>query len=894
MNSELLALLLQTTAADALIHLTRQHGLTIGTIQLLKDRMERLQASELAEAMRIAQLAYRLSLLMPAPAPSLGRWTLANALLYMDRYHEATQLYQQARAEYLAAGYTHEAARVSVGYVFTLAYTGEPERALALAATVEPQLAVASQTDASDLQRLGSLLMNVGVVHEMLGHYEEALAVYDRLMPIATQLDDQHMLGQVTHNQAYALVQIGALDEALPVYGQAEILFRAVDARVDLARLYTNQASLLARLGRYPAAKETQAKAGALLHELEDTDQQRAWLNIFQAWVALESGAPLEATTLTALATSQRAFAAHGPIFAEGLTWIMLGRCYLQDQNWANAGAAFAQAHQLAQQSADRTLAYRALHGLGQLAERQAQPEQAIQFYTTAIQQIEAMRQELHVETFRADFLADKLVAYQDLTRLHVHAGQLGAAFQVIERAKSRLLTEKLAFRLGIEAARLVDVDDAQIRTLTRQLQVTLQALESLYRQAQLAKFHDPSASTEPAQDNTGATIAQLEQQVQTLTRTIQRQQPLFSPFATGEPTPLAQIQAHLHDETLLYYYILHGEVWAFVINRLGIQANLPLGPLAAIETAHKALSTAIERMLALVVQFGPERTHRYLPGLLADANRQLHTLYQHLFQPLAHYVNPNAPLLITPDGPLHTLPFHALYDGQQYLIEQHAISLTPSASVLDFCMQPAGPAIQSILLFGYANEALASITMELQTLELLLPQADLCTGSAATTEHFLSHAANYAILHLATHAQFRIDDPMLSSLALADRRLTLAEIARLQLNADLVVLSGCETGRGQLRGGDLLSLAGGFLGAGVRSLLVSLWRVEDNVAALLMGHFYTALRAGQSRTNALRSAQLALLSASGEADDLPKLYAHPAFWAPFTLLGNWLDLPNL
>mgnify|MGYP000364076921 CR=1 FL=1 len=229
-----------------------------------------------------------------------------------------------------------------------------------------------------------------------------------------------------------------------------------------------------------------------------------------------------------------------------------------------------------------------------------------------------------------------------------------------------------------------------------------------------------------------------------------------------------------------------------------------------------------------------------------------------------------------------------------RYLIEQHAISLTPSASVLDFCMQPAGPAIQSILLFGYANEALASITMELQTLELLLPQADLCTGSAATTEHFLSHAANYAILHLATHAQFRIDDPMLSSLALADRRLTLAEIARLQLNADLVVLSGCETGRGQLRGGDLLSLASGFLGAGVRSLLVSLWRVEDNVAALLMGHFYTALRAGQSRTNALRSAQLALLSASGEADDLPKLYAHPAFWAPFTLLGNWLDLPNL
>ncbi len=894
MNSELLALLLQTTETDALTQLIRQHNLTIATIQLLKERMERLQASELAEAMRSAQLAYRLSLLMPAPAPSLGRWTLANALLYMDRYHEATQLYQQARVEYLAAGYIHEAARMSVGYVFTLAYTGDPERALALAATVEPQLAAASQTDASDLQRLGSLLMNVGVVNEMLGHYEEALAVYDRLTPIATQLDDQHMLGQVTHNQAYALVQIGALDEAMPVYAQAEAFFLAVDARVDLARLYTNQASLLARLGRYPAAKQTQAKAGALLQELEDTDQQRAWLSIFQAWVTLESGAPIEAATLAALATTQRAFADHGPVFAEGLAWIMIGRCYLQDQAWTKAATAFAQAQQLAQHSADRVLAYRALHGLGQLAERQAQPQQAMEIYTAAIQQIETMRQELHVETFRADFLADKLVAYQDLTQLHVGLGELEAAFQVIERAKSRLLTEKLAFRLGVEAARLVDADDVQIRSLTRQLNVTLQELERLYRAAQRAKFYDSNASAESAHEETGPTVAQLEHQVQTLTRTIQRQQPLFSPFATGEPVPLVQIQAHLHDETLLYYYILHDEVWAFVINRLGIQANLALGPLSPIETAHKALATAIERMLALVVQFGPERTHRYLPGLLADANRQLHTLYQRLFQPLARYVNGAAPLLITPDGPLHTLPFHALYDGEKYLIEQHAISLTPSASVLDFCLQPAGPATQPILLLGYADQQLVSITTELQTLGALLPQADLCTGAAATTEHFLRHAANYAILHLATHAQFRTDDPMLSSLALADRRLTLAEIARLQLNADLVVLSGCETGRGQLRGGDLLSLAGGFLGAGVRSLLVSLWRVEDNVAALLMANFYTALRAGQSRTTALRSAQLALLRANGEAGELPRLYAHPAFWAPFTLLGNWLDLPNL
>ena len=131
----------------------------------------------------------------------------------------------------------------------------------------------------------------------------------------------------------------------------------------------------------------------------------------------------------------------------------------------------------------------------------------------------------------------------------------------------------------------------------------------------------------------------------------------------------------------------------------------------------------------------------------------------------------------------------------------------------------------------------------------------------------------------------------MLSALALADRGLTLAEIARLPLDADLVVLSGCETGYGQLRGADLLSLAGGFLGAGARSLLVSLWRVEDQAAAQIVQHFYQSLLAGRSRSAALRDAQLALLEQGRNGTSATSLYGHIAFWAPFFLLGNWHPL---
>lgn len=127
----------------------------------------------------------------------------------------------------------------------------------------------------------------------------------------------------------------------------------------------------------------------------------------------------------------------------------------------------------------------------------------------------------------------------------------------------------------------------------------------------------------------------------------------------------------------------------------------------------------------------------------------------------------------------------------------------------------------------------------------------------------------------------------MLSSIALSDRRLTLAEISRLHLRADLATLSGCETAAGQLTGTDVLSLATGFLGAGVRSLLVSMWRVEDSTTARLMDSFYGAVQGGHSYAEALCTAQRALLTLGRQSEDEQKAFQHPAFWAPFVLHGG-------
>jgi hypothetical protein len=126
----------------------------------------------------VAQRALALGLLLPPPAAAYGRWTLANAYIFQERYAEANELYSVGRTELLALGETLNAARLAVGQVGTLAYLGQASAGLALASECAPLLQAASQSNPADQGRLANLLMNQGVCHELLGEYEEALVNY--------------------------------------------------------------------------------------------------------------------------------------------------------------------------------------------------------------------------------------------------------------------------------------------------------------------------------------------------------------------------------------------------------------------------------------------------------------------------------------------------------------------------------------------------------------------------------------------------------------------------------------------------------------------------------------------------------------------------------------------
>jgi CHAT domain-containing protein len=298
-----------------------------------------------------------------------------------------------------------------------------------------------------------------------------------------------------------------------------------------------------------------------------------------------------------------------------------------------------------------------------------------------------------------------------------------------------------------------------------------------------------------------------------------------------------------------------------------------PLGTEEQIAAALGQLRFQIDAL-----RHGAARVRAHLDQLTQRARHYLHTLYDLLLQPIEPYLGQRR-LLIVPHRSLHYVPFHALYDGSQYVVEGREVCFAPSASVLQFCLAQPDRPTRRALLCGVPDAQTPRVRDEVLALAPLFPHAETLLDAQVTLSTLRDRTASADILHLACHGQFRPDNPLFSSLRLADGWMTVRDAYGFDLACKLVVLSACETGVSAVAPGDeLIGLARGFFSAGAPALLVSLWTVDDATTAAFMISFYTQLRAGAPPSAALRSAQCELL----------RTHAHPFFWSPFVLLGRW------
>ena len=371
-------------------------------------------------------------------------------------------------------------------------------------------------------------------------------------------------------------------------------------------------------------------------------------------------------------------------------------------------------------------------------------------------------------------------------------------------------------------------------------------------------------------------------------------------------PLDLGQLQGQLsQDQALLQYFVGEDQLVVFLIRPHDFQVyQYPLDfPLA----------DWVGEWRRAIHDFAADQERE---KAREQYDRLALLLYKKLLAPLA----PQLPerLIIVADGVLAYLPFEALltaapaYSGRfrqyDFLLRRHSISYAfsstswsqqrghrPNAAEESGVLAVAPSFGSEEVSWSERAEGLGALRFNRQEAEGLVARwgGKLLLGEDASETQFKKHAGRYAILHLATHAKAndRVGD--FSYLAfgqatdsLDNATLYARELYALPLRADLVVLSACETGIGELQKGEgVISLARGFSYAGAQSILTTLWRVSDDKAYRLMTDFYEALSQGQDKATALRNCKLNYLSNCRDRE------AHPFYWAAFVGMGNMAAL---
>jgi len=824
----------------------------------------------------------------------IGRLHLSTML---NRVVDALADAERARAIFAGSGEYEKLLRLDNNIAFVHNLLGNQLEALRL---YHSALSIAETLGETGQKYLGLLYMNIGLAHESLGDFSQALAYYGHARTIYIDRNETLNIVVIELNIAYIAQARGHYRRALSfLYGilergveQFPVEYRAVKRDMIECYLYLNryaEARDLASqiISDYRKLGATHDTARNLLHlataeaELSNFDAARA---------AVEEAEPiftsLGATTWTATTQLKRGrvalkqgdlrtayesaliaakcFALNGQRVNYATATLLQGQAQLAMGDFRKASKAAAIAIGIAQHFNVPSLRYASHLLQGQILEAQGETLRAVRCYQAAAATVERVQRGLTI-TLRAGFLEDKGEASRNLIELYLRAGQTTCAFDALERAKSQVLMSYVANREQFHWAQ----SDAYSRTLREELNKLREEHQWFYRLA-----HEPPRSTEYVNaiqpEQALAEVVVRERRIRSITEQLYLHGGDDTQAKHVETTSLKDIQSTLQEGTLLIEFYNDGSrLWAFVLNGQTIHVHsLPI----TVEILNQLLVQLRSNMSgALAIDPRTDAARR----LLHLAQRILKRLYSLLIEPLALPGYHPKKLVIVPYGALHYLPFNILYDGSAYLIEKHQIVILPAAGL---ATRPALKRDPGALILAHSWEGRLPHTLaEAQMVQRLFNGA-LCSGEAANRAALQAFPTQ--ILHIATHGEHRLDQPDLSYLQLADGQLYADDTLQQDMSYELVTLSACETGRANVAASDeLIGLGRGFLYAGAGSLLVSMWQVPDISTLYFMERFYEALRRGTSKAAALREAQQFMLTEES--------WLHPAFWGAFELIGD-------
>ena len=519
----------------------------------------------------------------------------------------------------------------------------------------------------------------------------------------------------------------------------------------------------------------------------------------------------------------------------------MLYRCQLETGDLVNAKKGYDDALAEPRLSGFGEMYYLVLYDRGRIALLEGDTDTAIGYFKRAIEVIESQRSSITLERFKIGFAGNKQEVYSVMVKTLVSNGQPGQALEYAERGKARALVDLLAYRKNFNSTKQPE--------RTREL---LQELDELERLSLAKKTNTRGASTR--------SVSGTRQAIKTIN-------PELASLVTVSTLSSKQIQEKLQpDEVLLeYFYEGDSDLYAFVVTSEGIDV---------FTLSAKGLKQDVGRFRDAISAYPDDSWE-----IGAEE------LYQRLITPLYSAINNKKHLTIVPHGVLHYLPFNALRN-EQFLIEKYTVRLLPSASTLQFLHKKTHPTSNLLVLgnpdLNNSNMDLPGAEKEARSIARSWSDSKVILRKNASETVFKKSSGAFRYIHLASHGEFNSDRPqesrmLLSADARNDGNLTISEIYDLRLNADMVTLSACQTGLGDVKNGDdVVGLNRGFLYAGAKSIVASLWSVPDESTRVLMTTFYTRLKS-QDKRSSMQQAQIKGI----------EKYKHPIAWAAFQMTGG-------
>ena len=782
-------------------------------------------------------------------------------------------------------------------------------------------LAIAKAID--DHSSEGTALNNIGVVYVNQGQYARALESYQQALVILKAIENYPMEGTVLNNIGTVYSNLGQYGKALDYYQQALVIRKGIGDRSGEGATLNNIGSTYHSLKQYTKALEFYQQALATRRDIGDRSGEGITLNnIGFTYDRLGQYAK-------ALESYQQALVIRrdiGDRSGDCTTVNNIGATYHSLGQYPKALEYYQQALSICKEIGDRSVEGTTLNNIGLSLEAQKQPELAILFLKQSVSTYEAIRSELRGLPKEQQQSYTQVVAktYRLLADILLQQDRVLEAQQVLDLLKVQELNDYLRNVRGGEQPLIVLRPEAEILKRYGELQKSaiqvgseLAQLRKAASQRTLTAAEEKRLQTlDKLQDALNEQFNQFTQtaEIVTLVAQLQRSQ---EPVKLEQFDDLRRNLAQLGNAVLLYPLILDDRIELI----LTLPNTTPLRRTVYVKRA-ELNQTILEFRQALQ---NPNR----------DAKIPAQKLYTWLIQPLeADLKQANAKTIIyAPDGQLRYIPLSALYDGKQWLVQRFRTNNITASSLTKFGTH-AQPQLR-ILAGAFANSALTysvpsgdrSLSFvglpfagkEVETLQAAIPNTVKYIDAAFSLQTFKPRMNGFSVVHLATHAAFVPGAPEDSFILFGDGKIAnLQDIGKWDLeNVDLVVLSACETGVGiQAMGAkalgdgkEVLGLGYQFQNRGARATIASLWQVDDGGTQALMTTFYQALQKGMTKAEALRQAQIALItsqdkeSGDGQRASLrlsPQIHdalsqrvrdnlSHPYYWAPFILIGNGL-----